>query len=57
MPTRYPFPMMKVNDSFLLPADAKKTTVAVYASRYAKKTGVKFMFRKTSEGYRCWRIE
>lgn len=58
MPTKFPFAEMKVNDSFLIPAGVNKGTVAVYATRHAKKTGyAKFTIRKTAEGYRCWRIE
>ena len=57
MPAKFPFAEMKVGDSFLIPAGVNKGTVAVYANRYAKKTGTKFTTRKTPEGYRCWRIE
>ena len=57
MPTKYPFPAMKVGDSFLLLGSTKKATVAVAANRHAKKTGTKFTVRQTPEGYRCWRIE
>jgi hypothetical protein len=58
MPAKFPFAEMKVGDSFLVPEGMNKSTVAVYANRYAKKTGyAKFTVRKTAEGYRCWRIE
>lgn len=57
MPAKFPFAEMKVGDSFLVPAKASKNTVAVYATRHARKTGTKFTVRKTPEGYRCWRIE
>ena len=56
-PAHIPFADMKVGDSFLVPEGISKSTVAVYANRYAKKTGTKFTVRKTPEGYRCWRIE
>lgn len=57
MPRRYPFEDMEVGDSFLLPPDAKRITVQVAALRIRKKTGRVFAIRKTSEGYRCWRVE
>jgi len=56
-PAKFPFAEMKVGDSFLVPVGTHKNTVAVYATRYARKTGTKFTVRKTPEGYRCWRIE
>jgi len=58
MPAKFPFAKMLIGDSFLVPESISKSTVAVYATRYAKKTGyAKFTFRKTPDGYRCWRIE
>jgi hypothetical protein len=57
MPAKFPFAEMKVGDSFLVPESTSRNVVTVYARRHAIKTGMKFTIRKTSEGYRCWRIE
>jgi hypothetical protein len=57
MPSKFPFAQMQVGDSFLIPADVKRTAVNVAAMRYGKKHRVKFTVRGTTEGYRCWRIE
>ena len=54
--TRYPFGGMKIGDSFLasdnLP-DARRVTTA--SIKYGKSHGMKFVTRKTPEGWRCWR--
>lgn len=57
MPVQYVFGQMKVGDSFLVPAHIKREAVAVSAMRYGNKHGMKFTVRKTSEGYRCWRVK
>lgn len=57
MPRVYPFEKMEIGDSFLLPADAKRITVQIAALRFKRKTGKVFSIRKTSQGYRCWRVE
>jgi len=57
LPRKYPFDEMEVGDSFELPTNWKRTTVAVAALRYGKVTGTKFSIRKTPEGFRCWRIK
>lgn len=54
---RFPFSSMEIGDSFLLSPDTKRMTVQVAALRYRKKTGKAFAIRKTSQGYRCWRVE
>lgn len=57
LPGKYPFDKMEVGDSFLVPAGVPRTTVGVAASRYGKPRGMKFSFRVTPEGLRCWRVE
>lgn len=58
LPARFPFAGMKVGDSFAVPADVKRATVAVAASRYGKENGKVFSVRKMKDGsYRCWRLE
>ncbi len=54
---RYPFARMNVGDSFLIPPGKSRQTVSISAHRYGKKHGMKFVTRKTPEGYRCWRVE
>lgn len=54
---RFPFEEMEIGDSFLLPPDIKRMTVQVAALRHKKKTGKVFSVKKTSQGYRCWRVE
>jgi hypothetical protein len=47
---------MNVGDSFAIPPEIKRHTVAVSAMRYGKKHGMKFTTRKMPDGtYRCWR--
>ena len=56
LPTRWPFKQMEVGDSFAIPTDMKRHTVAVSAMRYGKKHGMKFTTRKMPDGtFRCWR--
>ena len=58
LPARFPFAGMKVGDSFAVPADVQRATVAVAASRYGRKHKMKFSTRKMEDGsYRCWRME
>jgi hypothetical protein len=56
IPSRYPFGQMEVGDSFVIPPEMNRSTVAVYAWRYAQQHGRKFTTRKMPDGtYRCWR--
>lgn len=54
---KYPFPELQVGDSFLFPFATKRRTTQSLAWQWAKKTGRKFIVRKTTEGLRCWRME
>lgn len=56
LPRKYPFGDMRVGDSFLIPASAKRASVTVAAKRFGDKHGMKFTVRKTDKGYRCWRL-
>lgn len=53
----YPFALMEVGDSFLLPPEANRVTVHSLAVRFSKRNGMRFSIRKTPEGFRCWRIK
>jgi hypothetical protein len=57
LPGKYPFDKMEVGDSFLVPAHIPRTTATAAATRYGKSLGMKFSFRITPEGLRCWRVE
>lgn len=58
LPSKWPFPDMKVGDSFAVSEKVKRQTIAVAAMRYGKKNGMKFTVRKSLDGnLRCWRIE
>ena len=52
--TRYPFPDMKIGDSFAVPAE-KMQAAASAASHYGKVHNQKFASRKNSSGLRIWR--
>ncbi len=56
-PRVYPFPQMKVGDSFYV--NGGKTTGAVSAAAcyHAKNRGGKFAVREEGKGVRCWRIK
>jgi hypothetical protein len=55
---KYPFEEMKVNDSFAIPTNIQRTTVAVAAKRYGDKHKMKFIVRIMEDRtYRCWRIK
>lgn len=57
LPSKWPFPNMKVGDSFAVPDDVKRQTIAVAAMRYGKKNNMKFTVRKGLDKHlRCWRI-
>src|SRR5208282_54938 len=61
--TRYPFDVMSVGDSFLVPReeglpDRKlMQRVSPAASRHASKNGRKYALRIVEDGVRVWRIE
>lgn len=57
VPRKYPFDEMEVGDSFAVPPDIHRTTVAIAALRYGRKHGVKFVIRMMDDRtHRCWRI-
>lgn len=62
-PMKYPFPEMKVGDSFSVPAEANVTRRALSdrvqrSAAYARKTlGRKFKLRSNETGIRIWRTE
>ena len=56
-PTKYPFFVMEVGDSFEVPIE-KKNSIYKCASSYGKRHGQKFSVRKFDDAtYRCWRVE
>jgi hypothetical protein len=58
VPRKYPFADMAVGDSFAVPSDVHRTTVAISALRYGRKHGMKFVVRMVADRtFRCWRIE
>ena len=58
IPKKYPFEEMKVGDSFAVPADVKRITIAVAANRYGKAHKMVFSVRQMPDKtFRCWRIE
>jgi hypothetical protein len=58
LPLKFPFDQMEVGDSFAIPSEVKRATVAVYARRYGDKHGMKFITRQMTDGIiRCWRTK
>jgi hypothetical protein len=58
LPLKFPFDKMEVGDSFAIPQDVKRPTIAVYARRYGDKHNMKFVTRKMPDGtIRCWRTQ
>jgi hypothetical protein len=58
LPLKFPFDKMEVGDSFAIPSEVKRATVAVYARRYGDKHGMKFITRQMPDGsIRCWRTK
>ncbi len=57
--SKYPFAVMEVGHSFLVPTDIKAATVrsAIGAFRKRNPDGGKFSLRVTDEGTRVWRTE
>lgn len=56
---KYPFPEMKVGDSFFVPdGGTKGQTVRMASYHYGKRHGGQvFSTLKDGDGYRCWRIK
>jgi hypothetical protein len=57
IPGTYPFAQMEVGDSFRVPDGIKRGTIRIAAIRFSKKTGARFVFRSTEEGFYCWRTQ
>lgn len=56
VPRRFPFDKMEVGDSFAIPPDTRRETVAVAALRYGRKHDMEFVVRMVPDRtYRCWR--
>lgn len=53
-PALFPFEDMEIGDSFL--TGGKQKTISSAASYWAKKLGTTYATRKTSKGYRVWRV-
>lgn len=54
---KYPFPQMKIGESFYVGDTAKTNSVRYSASYYAiRNKGFKFTVRKEANGVRVWRI-
>jgi hypothetical protein len=53
---RYPFPVMRVGDSFLLPDAGTAKNARSAAWMYSKRHGVKFSCRRLENGWRIWRV-
>jgi hypothetical protein len=51
----YPFPEMKVGDSFAVPTGSQQT-VRSAACWYGVRNRKQFSVRKSATGFRCWRI-
>ena len=54
---RYPWHEMEVGDSFLFPVNVSPSFCYGAASRASQTYGKKFVVRKTTEGFRCWRVQ
>ncbi len=52
----YPFPNMKIGDSFIVPL-VKGATAASAASWYGKRHKMKFISRRFENGVRIWRVK
>lgn len=53
---KYPFLAMEIGDSFFVPANLYRRVISA-ASHMGSRKELKFSFRKTNDGYRCWRVE
>ncbi len=56
-PSKYPWDIMAVGDSFLFPKGIKHSSAYQTAGHASKSYERKFVVRKTKEGYRCWRVK
>ena len=54
--TKYPFAEMEVGDSFALISSSTTTRQAARHWRLTTGSIFRFSFRKTPDGYRCWRV-
>lgn len=54
-PTKYPFKVMAVGDSFSVPREGG-ANLRNAASQAARKNGRKFTVRSLGEEVRCWRV-
>ena len=54
--SKWPFPLMQVGDSFVLPKEKYRSVINACAQQ-KKRKGVQFTVRKISDSeYRCWRV-
>ena len=53
---KYPWPDMKVGDSFLVPTNIRLDSFQQQMYYAGKKLGFKFSCKKHEGGRRCWRI-
>lgn len=56
-PRIYPWDKMSVGDSFFVADQNDKGKVAVAASIYGKKHGLRLSLKNEGDGFRVWRIE
>jgi len=64
-PTKYPWEDMEVGDSFLFPSNTISPLTSTFARNILNEKRhqlfmshpKRYLTRKTSEGYRCWRIK
>lgn len=55
--SRYPFGDMEIGESFCFHGNEReKNSARESAYRFGRRHGRRFTFRKTSDGYRCWRV-
>lgn len=52
---RYPFGAMEVGDSFAVPTRKVRAAISS-ASQHGKRTGRKYVSRKSDDGIRIWRV-
>lgn len=58
VPSKYPFHLMEVGDSFAIPETTKRVTAHVAASRYGRANNMQFIVRiMPDRSYRCWRVK
>lgn len=55
--TKYPFRLMEIGDSFVIPDGVARQYISSYAANAGKRLGRKFSVRKAADGsVRCWRV-